>query len=127
MFHSFYLSYDFYYIDMEADFIVKMVQIKGRDNSNGKRSRDLEIFVGDTPPPKTTAPVDKTKNILCAKIPYQMATSALNGATCNKWTIGRYVIVQNNRPAWMSGGGYLQIVEFGVWGFFWNDFENSSN
>ena len=121
------IQYDFFYVDLGEDFVVKLVLLQGRDLNKGARSKDLEFFVGDvTPPaPDTTRPIDRTKYVLCGMLNYQLQVNAFNGVTCNKWPVGRYVIVQNNQPASASIDGKLALREFLVFGFEWSTYKNN--
>ena len=81
----------------------------------GEQSEDLEVFVGNETPDTSSSPIDAGKYKLCGKLPYKMPeTNAINGITCDRWLVGRYVIVQNNKvalDAMLDSKFCLQIFE----------------
>ena len=120
VFHSNSFEKEYWYVDLGEEFAVKMFVIAGRQTCCGQRSKNLELFVGDEQP--IAKPLDKSKFRLCGKLPYEMPELyAVNGMTCSRWIVGRYAVIENNKPE-NPDGLHLQILEAAVYGFKLSDF-----
>ena len=104
--------HEHWYVDLGEEHVVKTIVMAGRYDCCGHRVHDVKIWTGNSQP--TSRPLNDSNFVLCGIMPYKMPyTHSYNGVMCYKWTVGRYVVVENNKPGLDNA---LMIVEVAVFG-----------